>query len=45
MDRPNQRDLSRARRRTVESWLHCQGLIEVSINQQPVTLFSPKMAS
>jgi hypothetical protein len=37
------RDLRRAWRRAAESWLHRQGLIEVSINQQTVTPFSPKM--
>ena len=33
MDHPKQRDPRRTRRRAVESWLRCQGLIEVSINQ------------
>ena len=45
MDRPHQRDLSRARPRAVESWLRRQSLVVVSINQQPVTLSSPKTAS
>jgi hypothetical protein len=40
MDHPKQRDPHRARRRAVEYWLRCQGLIEVSINQQPVTPLS-----
>jgi len=39
MDHPNRSDLRRAWRRSVESWLRCQGLIAVSINQQPVTPF------
>ena len=33
MDRPHQRDLICAWRRAVESWLRCQGLVAVSINQ------------
>jgi hypothetical protein len=45
MDHPNQRDLRRSWRRAAESWLCRQGLIEVSINQQTVTPFSPKMVS
>lgn len=40
MDHPNQHDQRRAWRRAVESWLRCQGLIEVSITQQPVTPFA-----
>ena len=39
MDHPNQHDQRRAWRRAVESWLRRQGLIEVSITQQPVTPF------
>ena len=45
MDHPNQRDLRRSWRRAAESWLRRQGLIKVSINQQTVTPFSPKMVS
>lgn len=45
VDHPNQPDLRRAWRRAVESWLRRQGRIEVSINQQPVIPFSPKMGS
>jgi hypothetical protein len=45
MDHPNQLDVRRAWRRTVESWLRRQGLIEVSIQPKPVTPFSPKMGS
>jgi hypothetical protein len=40
MDHPHQLDVRRAWRRSVESWLRRQGLIEVSIQQQPVTPFS-----
>lgn len=40
VEHPNQHDLRRAWRRAVESWLRCQRLIEVSINQQPVTPFA-----
>ena len=39
MEKPNRCDLRRAWRRSAESWLRGQGLITVSINQQPVTLF------
>jgi hypothetical protein len=39
MENPNHRDLRRAWRRSAESWLRCQGLISVSIQQQPVTPF------
>ena len=45
MDHPNQLDVRRAWRRSVESWLRRQGLIEVSINQQPVTPFSQENGS
>ena len=45
MDHPNQLDVRRAWRRSVESWLRRQGLIEVSINQQPVTPFARQMVS
>jgi hypothetical protein len=45
MDHTDQRDLPHTWRRAVESWLRRQGLIEVSINQQPVAPFYPKMAS
>jgi hypothetical protein len=40
MENPNHRDQRRAWRRAAESWLRCQGLIEVSINNKPVTPFS-----
>ncbi len=43
MDEPHHLDARRARRRRAESWLHRQGLIEVFINHQRVTPFSPKM--
>jgi hypothetical protein len=39
VDHPNQHDRRRAWRRSVESWLRCQRLIEVANNQQPVTPF------
>ncbi len=42
MEDPGQLDVRRAWRRSVESWLRRQGLIELSINQQPVTPFSPE---
>jgi hypothetical protein len=42
MDDPNQLDVRRAWRRSVESWLRRQGLIKVSINQPPVTQFFPE---
>ena len=42
MDHPGQRDLRPSWRRAAESWLRRQGLIEVSINQQPVTPISPE---
>ena len=42
MDHSNQLDVRRAWRRSVEAWTRRQGLIEVSINQQPVTPFSRK---
>lgn len=45
MDDPNQLDVRRAWRRSVESWLRRQGLIEVAINRQPVTPFSPENGS
>jgi hypothetical protein len=45
MDHTDQRDLPHAWRRAVESWPRRQGLIEISINQQPVPPFSPNMAS
>jgi len=41
MENPNHRDLKRAWRRSAEAWLRCQGLIQVSINKQPVTPFLP----
>ena len=39
MEHPNHCHLRRAWRRSAEAWLRCQGLIEVSINQKPVTPF------
>jgi len=39
MENPNRCDLRRAWRRSAESWLRRQGLITVSIQQQPVTPF------
>jgi hypothetical protein len=45
MDHPGHRDLRRAWRRAVESWLRCQGLIVVSSNQQTVTPFSHENGS
>jgi hypothetical protein len=41
MENPNHCHLRRAWRRSAEAWLRCQGLIEVSINQKPVTPFCP----
>lgn len=45
MDHADQHDLAHAWCWAVQSWLRCQGLMAVSINQQPVIPFSPKMAS
>jgi hypothetical protein len=45
MDHADQHDLTHLRCRAVLSWLRCQRLMAVSIHQQPVAPFSPKMAS
>jgi len=39
MEAPGHRDVRRAWRHAVESWLRRQGLIEVSINRNSVTPF------